>query len=254
MPRLDAHPNGIPVWVDAMVETTEQREALMSFYSSLYGWTWEVGDENMGYYSIASSGGAAVMGLGQGPGGQGAMVPYFATDDINATAAKVAELGGTVFMGPMEVPGAGKMALVTDPTGAVHGLWQGGDFKGFGVAYEANAPGWFDHASNDPATAAAYYEGLTGHSVIEPETGMKVLSAGEQWFASVSQNQIPERTSAQWNSIYVVETLEAARAKVRDLGGTIVLEEMPVPGSAISVFVDPVMNSVITITGAGRHE
>jgi hypothetical protein len=237
-----------------MVETTEQRDALMSFFTSLYGWTWEVGDENMGYYSIASSDGAPVMGLGQGPGGAGAMVPYFATDDIDATAAKAAELGGTVFMGPMEVPGAGKMALVSDPTGAVHGLWQGGDFKGFGVAYEANAPGWFDHASSDPATAATYYQGLTGHSIIEPEPGMRVLTAGEQWFASISENQVPERPAAQWNPIYVVDTLAAARAKVSDNGGTILLEEMPVPGSAISVFVEPVMNTAITIMGAGQPE
>jgi len=237
-----------------MVETTEQREALMAFYSSLYGWTWEVGEEQMGYYSIASLDGSPVMGLGQGPGGQGVMVPYFATDDINASAAKAAELGGTVFMGPMEVPGAGTMALAVDPTGAVHGLWQGGDFKGFGVNYEANAPGWYDHASNDPAAAAAYYQGLTGHTIIEPEPGMRVLTAGEQWFASISENQVPERPAAQWNSIYVVESLETARNKVRELGGTIVLEEMPVPGSAISVFVEPVMNTAITVMGAGSPE
>jgi hypothetical protein len=237
-----------------MVESSEQREALMNFYASLYGWTWEVGEEQMGYYSIANSDGSPVMGLGQGEGSAGAMTPYFATDDINAAAAKAAELGGTVFMGPMEVPETGIMALVTDPTGAVHGLWQGINFQGFGVAYEANAPGWFDHSSNDPAAAATYYAGLTGHSVIEPEPGMRVLSAGEQWFASVSENQVPERPNAQWNSIYVVEQLEAARNKVRELGGTIVLEEMPVPGSAISSFAEPVMNTVVTIMGAGSHE
>src|ERR1035438_1766733 len=106
MSKLETHPNGIPTWVDTMVETTEQREALMSLFASLYGWTWEIGDENMRYYSIASLDGAPVMGLGQGPGGQGAMIPYFATGDINATAAKAAELGGTVFMGPMEIPSA----------------------------------------------------------------------------------------------------------------------------------------------------
>jgi len=61
--KLDTHIIGIPDWVDVMVETTEQREALMSFYSSLHGWTWEVGGENMGYYSIAHSEGASVMGL-----------------------------------------------------------------------------------------------------------------------------------------------------------------------------------------------
>ena len=226
----------------------------MDFYASLYGWTWDVGEEQMGYYSIANSDGAPVMGLGQGPGGAGAMVPYFKTDDINAAAAKAAELGGTVFMGPMDVPGAGSMALVADPTGAVHGFWQAADFHGFGVAYEANAPGWFDHSSSDPATAATYYAGLTGHSVIEPNPGMRVLADGDQWFASVSENQVPERTAAQWNSIYVVDTLDAARKKVRELGATVVLEEMPVPGSAISTFVEPVMNTAVTIMGAGKPE
>jgi hypothetical protein len=32
-----------------------------------------------------------------------------------------------------------------------------------------------------------------------------------------------------------------------------VLEEMPVPGSAISVFVEPVMNTTVTIMGAGAQ-
>jgi predicted enzyme related to lactoylglutathione lyase len=123
MTKLDTHPNGIPCWTDVMVTTTEQREALMSFYSSLYGWTWDVGDEQMGYYSIANHEGLPVMGLGQGDGGAGQMTPYFATDDIKASAAKAAELGATVLMGPMEVPNVGDMALVADPTGAVHGLW-----------------------------------------------------------------------------------------------------------------------------------
>jgi hypothetical protein len=182
------------------------------------------------------------------------MVPYFLTDDMDASVELAAGLGGTVFMGPMEIPGAGIMALVTDPTGATHGLWQEGEFKGFGVAYEPKAPGWFDHASDDPAAATAYYTALTGHTVIEPSPGMRVLNVGEQWFASVSQNQVPERPGAQWNSIYVVETLEAARNKIRELGGTIVLEEMPVPGSAICVFIEPVMNTAVTIMGAGSPE
>jgi predicted enzyme related to lactoylglutathione lyase len=254
MPKIATHANGMPSWVDVMVETSDQRQAVMDFYSSLYGWTWEVGGEEMGYYSIANLDGEPVMGVGQGPGGAGAMVPYFTTDDLDASIARAKELGGNVFMGPQVVGGAGAMALVADPTGAVHGLWQAADFKGFGVVYEPGAPGWFDHASNEPDKAAAYYSGLTGHGLIEPEPGMKVLANGEQWFASISQNQVPERPAAQWNSIYIVDTLDAARNKVRALGGTIVLEEMPVPGSAISVFVEPVMHSAITITGAGHPE
>jgi predicted enzyme related to lactoylglutathione lyase len=236
-----------------MVETTEQREGLMNFYSALYGWTWDVGDEMMGYYSIANSDGAPVMGLGQGEGSTGAMTPYFTTEDIDASVATATEHGGTVFMGPMEVPGAGIMALASDPTGAVHGLWQAREFKGFGVAYEPNAPGWFDHSSADPAAASAYYQALTGHTEIQPEPGMRVLNNGEQWFASISENMAPD-SGPHWNSIYVVNTLAAARAKVKELGGTIVLEEMPVPGSAISAFNEPVMKTTVTIMGAGSHE
>jgi predicted enzyme related to lactoylglutathione lyase len=254
MPKIATHANGMPSWVDVMVETSDQRQAVMDFYSSLYGWTWVVGGEEMGYYSIANLDGEPVMGVGQGPSGAGAMVPYFTTDDLEASIAQAKGLGGNVFMGPQVVGSAGAMALVADPTGAVHGLWQADDFKGFGVVYEPGAPGWFDHASNEPDEAAAYYSGLTGHVVIEPEPGMKVLANGEQWFASVSQNQVPDRTAAQWNPIYIVDTLDAARNKVRALGGTIVLEEMPVPGSAISVFVEPAMNTAITIMGAGHPE
>jgi len=55
MAKLDTHIIGIPDWVERHGRDTEQREALMSFYSSLHGWTWEVGGENMGYYSIAHS-------------------------------------------------------------------------------------------------------------------------------------------------------------------------------------------------------
>jgi hypothetical protein len=253
MPKIESHVNGMPVWNDVMVETADQRQGVMDFYTSLYGWTWDVGGEEMGYYSIANLNGEPVMGLGQGPGGAGAMTPYFLTDDIDAAASKATSLGGTVVMEPMVVPGAGSMALVSDPTGALHGLWQVGDFAGFGVNYEAGAPGWWDHASNDPERAAAYYEGLTGHSIIEPSPGMKVLANGEQWFASVSQNQVPERPAAQWNSLYIVDQLETARTKLKELGATIVVEEMPVPGSAICVFVEPVMHSAVTIMGAGQH-
>ncbi len=244
----------MPCWVDVMVETSEQRLAVMDFYSSLYGWTWDVNGEEMGHYSIANLDGSPVMGVGQGPGGAGAMVPYFATDDIDASLVKATELGGTIVMGRQEVPFTGVMALVADPTGAMHGLWQPTGFNGFGVVYEVGSPGWFDHASNEPEKARAYYSGLTGHDLLEPAPGMTVLANGEQWFASISQNQVPERPQAQWNSIYIVSNLDDARNKVRSLGATVVLEEMPVPGSAISVFVEPAMNTAITIMGAGHAE
>ena len=49
---------------------------------------------------------------------------YFATDDIDATVAKVTELGGNVLVGVTDI-GIAKIAVVQDPQGAVFALYCG---------------------------------------------------------------------------------------------------------------------------------
>ena len=46
---------------------------------------------------------------------------WFAVDDCDATAAKVAELGGTIHMPPSDMD-FGRGAVVADPHGAVFGI------------------------------------------------------------------------------------------------------------------------------------
>ena len=250
MPEVHQHRPGTPCWVDVAVSTTDQRERLTSFYSALFSWTWEVSGPEMGFYSIAHLDGAAVMGLGQGEGGAGVMVPYFATDDLEASGARARGLGGDVFMGPMAIADVGSMALVLDPTGVVHGLWQAGTFAGFERAWEPGTPGWFDHVSTDPGRAAAYYIALTGHSLHNPSPELRALAADGEMFASLSDDQVPGR-APQWNVVWVADSLERVRETVRSLGATVVVEEMPVPGAAITVFVEPVMGASITVMAGG---
>jgi predicted enzyme related to lactoylglutathione lyase len=47
---------------------------------------------------------------------------YFTVDDINAAAERVKAGGGTVLLGPMEVPGGSWMIQAQDPQGAVFAL------------------------------------------------------------------------------------------------------------------------------------
>lgn len=56
-----------------------------------------------------------------GPAGH--WVAYFATDDVAAAAARSEELGGSVLLGPVELPGTGTVAVVRDPDGATFGLF-----------------------------------------------------------------------------------------------------------------------------------
>ena len=49
---------------------------------------------------------------------------YFAVADINASAAKVKELGGQTMMEPFAVPDVGTMVVASDPQGAIFSLIQ----------------------------------------------------------------------------------------------------------------------------------
>jgi predicted enzyme related to lactoylglutathione lyase len=43
---------------------------------------------------------------------------YVTVADVDATARKATELGGTVAHGPLDIPGVGRMAVIIDPQGA----------------------------------------------------------------------------------------------------------------------------------------
>ncbi len=49
---------------------------------------------------------------------------YFAVEDTDATVARAEELGGAVAAPAFDVPGVGRMAVLTDPQGAVFAVIQ----------------------------------------------------------------------------------------------------------------------------------
>jgi predicted enzyme related to lactoylglutathione lyase len=234
-----------------MVETEEQHHDLRAFLTALFDWTWDLGGPEMAFYAIASSNGSPVLGLGRFEGGRGVATTYFTTPDIDATIQRATELGASAMMPATQVMDLGHMAVLIDPTGANFGLWQPGTFIGFGVQYEENAPGWFDHASSDPQKAGEFYAALTGFTLTTMEGDMRILQNGEQWFASVSDGQAGD--SPQWKPIFVVDSLKRIHEAVPRLGGAILIEEMPVPGSALCVFTEPVNGTVMTVMAAGQN-
>lgn len=109
------------VWNELL--TTDQQES-GQFYSSLLGWTRnEIDMGPMGIYTVFQQDGEDVAGM---------MAPltdfsrsrppfwtaYIAVDDIDACAARVAELGGTIIAEPEDIPNVGRVCMLTDPKGA----------------------------------------------------------------------------------------------------------------------------------------
>ena len=57
-------------------------------------------------------------------GPSGHWVAYLATDDVDAAVRRAEKLGGSVLLGPLDLPGTGRVAVLRDPDEAVFGLFR----------------------------------------------------------------------------------------------------------------------------------
>lgn len=108
------------------LNTTDPQVAT-GFYGELFGWRFvSVGTDEQPYWSIyngdALNGG--MMPLPAGAGAPSHWLVYFTTDALDASAARIGELGGRVLVPPMAI-GAGRIAVATDPQGAAFALFEG---------------------------------------------------------------------------------------------------------------------------------
>lgn len=102
--------------------TTREVEPAKRFYGAVFGW--DVVDQRFGStaYVAFTLGGREIAGMMPMDAHWPAEIPahwmvYFAVDDTDATAARAAELGGSVSVPPTDIP-PGRFAVLDDPQGA----------------------------------------------------------------------------------------------------------------------------------------
>jgi hypothetical protein len=113
--------------------TTRDPKAAEAFYTKLFGWTAKHGAASAGMdYTEFSNQGEASIGMLEMPkempaGMPSFWLPYFQVANLDASAAKIKELGGSVMVGPHDVPNTGRFVIARDPQGAAFAVFQ---FKG----------------------------------------------------------------------------------------------------------------------------
>jgi predicted enzyme related to lactoylglutathione lyase len=108
---------------------TSDSGAAFGFYSDLFGWKileqMDMGP--MGTYRVFGLGDLRLGGMMTTPKGT-PMPPmwlfYASTSDLEAAIKRATGKGGKLMNGPMEVPGGGRIAQLTDPQGAAFALHQ----------------------------------------------------------------------------------------------------------------------------------
>ena len=102
---------------------TRDVEKAKKFYGSTIGWTFDGMPMPDGTYWVAKMGERPVGGIFpmSGPHFDGVpdhWMPYVAVDDVDARLKKATAAGATMMREPFEVPGVGRIAILTEPGGA----------------------------------------------------------------------------------------------------------------------------------------
>jgi uncharacterized protein len=117
--------HGLIWWSELM---TRDPGRAKDYYSSVAGWDFSEMPMAEGTYLMASREGRPIAGIMDMTGQKDwDMLPphwftYIAVDDVDAAVAATRAAGGTVVRDVFEVPGVGRIAIITDPTGAALGI------------------------------------------------------------------------------------------------------------------------------------
>lgn len=101
-------------------------KAASEFYKALFDWKIEAApDMDYVMFDVEPAPGGGFPKVDGETYNPGDVIVYVSTDDIEASLAKVEELGGKTLLPKTEIPGMGWFAFFSDPTGNRVGLYSG---------------------------------------------------------------------------------------------------------------------------------
>ena len=194
---------------------------------------------------MATKKGLSAAGIGelQTEGHPPTWSTYFAVSNADATAAKVKDAGGRVLLEPFDVTDAGRMAIVSDPTGAVFDIWQAGNHFGAAIVNEHGALNWNELLTDETEKALAFYQEVFGHE-IEVSTSLTgsdyfLIKVGDRGVAGAMAKPMAEIPN-HWGVYFAVDDVAKTIVQATENGGSLVHgpQEIPEVGTFAGL-VDP---------------
>jgi predicted enzyme related to lactoylglutathione lyase len=243
MPEFTSYLHGTPCWVDV---TSPELDKTIEFYKGLFGWEDERDPRpEAGGYTMFTLDDKYVA-AGSPPQQEGTpshWTTYLASDDVDDTAGKIRDAGGTVFMDPFDVFDSGRMTVAQDPTGATFGVWQAKEHIGAQLANEPGTLMWNQCQTPDPGRATAFYTAVFGYEVDEIDMGgeqpFRVLKVDGRGIGGVREPTAGE--PPHWSVTFAVDDADATVARTEELGGKVLMEPIDLPDiGRLAVLQDPV--------------
>lgn len=218
-----AHQPGKFIWRDLLTNDVPRAQR---FYGALFGWAFET--VAGGKYVVILRDGTPIGGIVAATKTRVKVdqwVSWLSVADVDSAVGIVREAGGQVIRGPLDLEGRGRLAVVTDPQGAL--LVVGRTADGDPRDEEAPVGGWLwtELWTNDKPSSLGFYQRLAGYATEERELAgvpYSVLTGGGAPRAGVVK--IPfEGVATNWLPYVRVADVDATITRVQELGGRILV-------------------------------
>lgn len=260
---------GAPTWLEL---GSPDVAASAAFYGELFGWRHQSAGLNSGgygFFTLDAHSDQVVAAVG--PLGDGETVGnwslYFHTPDVNATVARAEAAGGTVAMAPDDVFTAGRMAIITDPTGAEFSLWQPGDITGLDLVNEPGSLIWTELYTTDAITARTFYRDVLGWvEISSPASGPSSADGGYVVVApmggtgprdahggilQLAEEHLAAGSGSEWHPYIAVTDCDAVLNTAIKNGASALIPPMELEGvGRLAMFADPSGAPCAVITGS----
>jgi predicted enzyme related to lactoylglutathione lyase len=148
----------------------------------------------------------------------------------------------------MDVLDAGRMGVFTDPKGAVFSVWQAGIMPGAGIVNEPNSYSWSELLTSDVDGSKKFYGSVFGWGAKTygddapgPMGGYTEWKVGDRSVGGMMSRppQMPAGVPDYWGVYFAVADIEATVARLKELGGSVMMGPMAIEPGTFAMVADP---------------
>jgi hypothetical protein len=146
----------------------------------------------------------------------------------------------------MDVMDLGRMAIFTDPSGGVFGIWQPGTFHGSGLVNEPGALAWNELNTRDLEGAKSFYGAVFGWDFETNDMGemgkYTTINLGDNPVAGIldmGEREVPAETPPHWLAYFAVEDTDATIDQAKERGGNVMMGPVDIPVGRFAILTDP---------------
>lgn len=262
------YPAGVPCWVETL---QPDPSAALAFYGPLFEWEFAgaatMPGRHPGRYFVARVRGLDVAGIGlaaeTGDRPDPAWITHVRVDGVDEVLERARRAGGIIRAGPLDARPAGRLAMLTDPAGALFGVWEAGSREGAGLVNEPRAWALSSLRTTDPASSTAFYGTMFGWQAERfgaADAGLTMWRL-PGYFGGLPTQPVPRDVvgimapldggaaadQPHWRVDFFVEDAEATVVRAVSLGGTVIRALQDTPGFRNALLADP-RGAVFSVT------